>query len=198
MVTAMSEPSAVTKILAYWFGEPGSPDHGKPRAFWFKSSDETDADIRNRFEMDWRVATTGSWGHFAATPRGALALVILFDQFPRNMFRGRKDAFASDRMALTIAKKAIEDGLDAEMTELEKLFLYLPFEHAENLAMQDRSVELFSGFSDPQYLDYAERHRAIIARFGRFPYRNRILGRDNTPEEDAWLNDPDAEHFGQG
>lgn len=193
----MAEPTAVTRILNFWFGEPGSPEHGKPKTFWFTPSDEIDAAIRGQFEMDWRVATTGSWDHFAATPRGALALVILFDQFPRNMYRGTRQAFSSDRNALNIARKAVDAGADAGLSELEKLFLYLPFEHAEDLAMQDRSVELFATFSDPQYLDYAERHRAIIARFGRFPYRNEVMRRDNTPEEQAWLDDPDAETFGQ-
>lgn len=193
----MAEPTAVTRILDFWFGEAGSPESGQPRKFWFEASDEIDAAIRNQFEMDWRVATTGSWDHFAATPRGALALVILFDQFPRNMFRGTKQAFSSDRAALNIARKAVDSGLDADLSEHEKLFLYLPFEHAEDLAMQDRSVELFATLSDPQYLDYAERHRAIVARFGRFPYRNEVLGRETTAEEQAWLDDPNAETFGQ-
>ncbi|MEQ8709861.1 MAG: DUF924 family protein [Rhodospirillales bacterium] len=196
-MTDPGQPGPVTRILDFWFGAPGSAERGRPRMFWFKSGDALDADIRARFGTDWLRAMAGDYDDLTGDARGALAIIILLDQFPRNMFRATAQAFASDSRALQIAIRAVDAGFDRELGELERMFMYLPFEHAEDIAMQDRAVSLMSSLSDPQYLDYAHKHRDIILRFGRYPYRNEVLGRANTAAEDAWMNDPDAESFGQ-
>ena len=196
-MTAPVKSGVVTRILDFWFGAPGSAEYGKPRMMWFKSGDTLDAEIRTRFEADWHRAMAGDYDDLTGDARGALAIIILLDQFPRNMFRATAQAFASDSRALQIAIQSVDAGFDQELAELERMFMYLPFEHAEDIAMQDRAVSLMSGLSDPQYLDYAHKHRDIILRFGRYPYRNDVLGRANTAEEEAWMNDPTAESFGQ-
>ena len=196
-MTGPAEAGPVTRILDFWFGAPGSAERGKPRMLWFKSSDALDAEIKFLFEADWHCAMAGEYDGLTGTPRGALAVIILLDQFPRNMFRATAGAFASDDRALQIAIQAVDAGFDRKLEELERMFMYLPFEHAEDMAMQDRAVSLMSSLSDPQYLEYAHKHRDIILRFGRYPYRNDVVGRPNTAEEETWMSDPDAESFGQ-
>ena len=154
---------------------------------WFAKDDAFDAELRERF-LD---------AHFAAARReheallddadGALALVLLLDQVPRNVFRDSGHAFATDPLARAYATRAIAAGHDRRVDPALRVFLYLPFEHSEAIADQDRCVGLVAAMGDANYLKYAEAHRDAIRRFGRFPHRNRALGRDNTPEEQAWL-----------
>lgn len=175
-------------LLAFWFEESG-----KER--WFSGDAGFDTEIRARFLTLQEEAASGRHDDWAASPLGVVALCILLDQFPRNLFRGTPRAFATDAKALAAAKAAVEQGFDTDpaLTDDRRLFLYLPFEHSENLADQRRSVELQAArIADPEYVDYARRHLAVIERFGRFPHRNAILGRDSTPEEEAHL----AEHGG--
>lgn len=127
--------------------------------------------------------------HWQATPLASLALVIVLDQFPRNMFRGTPQAFASDPLALAAARTSIDRGFDRSFSKVERTFAYLPFQHAEDLASQRRSLALFQAL-DPAQLEYARRHYEIVARFGRFPHRNAVLGRESTSEETEFLKQP--------
>lgn len=174
-----TSPAAGTAaILDYWFGEIG-PDQ------WWVKSEETDAAIVERFCAlweEWRGRTADS---FLGSADEALAGVILFDQFSRNMFRGHADAFSTDPLALAIARGALDRALDSDMTADQRSFLYMPFQHSELLADQDRSVALFTALGNANSLDFAHKHRDIIARYGRFPARNAALGRANRPGEDA-------------
>ncbi|MDQ1901744.1 DUF924 family protein [Paracoccus sp. WLY502] len=169
-------------VLDFWFSEDMEP-------YWFAKSDEIDDRIRDGFADTYRAAHHRDLDPWAATPDGALALVILLDQFPRNMFRGTGRAFESDDIALEHARAAVEAGFDQQVDARRRMFLYLPFEHSEDLPDQTRSVELFEALGDPGYLDYAIQHRDIIERFGRFPHRNALLDRRNTPAEDDFLKD---------
>ncbi len=167
------------EILAYWFDEVG-PDR------WWTRSDETDETIRTRFQdlwSEWRSHTAES---FLGTARDALAGVILFDQFPRNMFRDSAEAFSTDPLALAIAKGAVDKRLDETLSQDERSFLYMPFMHSEDLDDQQRSLLLFTALGIQNSLDFAHKHHDIVARFGRFPHRNAVLGRAMRPgEEDA-------------
>lgn len=187
-----------SQILTFWFGEPSSPDYGRPKGFWFQSTPQLDQDIRNLFEDYYKKATKGGLDDLQQTPEGSLALVILLDQFPRNMYRGTAQAFGSDGQALEIAKSAVAKGFDKQLLPMQKLFLYLPFEHSECLEDQERSVELYKALGDQGALDYAVQHYDIIAQFGRFPYRNVVLNRESTPKEIIFLENPSAPNFGQG
>lgn len=178
------------QILDFWFGAPDSGGYGKPRETWFKADDAFDADIKQRFEGPLEAAAAGTHDGFAVTPEGALALTILLDQFPRNIYRGTARAFAFDPKALALARQALAAGYDQAVAPFQRTFLYLPFEHSESLADQERSVALFEALGDENSLDYAVRHRDIIVRFGRFPHRNAILGRESTAEELIFLEQP--------
>ena len=179
-------------VLEFWF--EGQPD--RYRQAWFKKDDGFDAAIRARFALAVEAAQDGALDAWTATAEGTLALVIVLDQFARNVHRGSHRAFAGDAHARRIARAAIEAGMDRELTKIQRCFLYLPFEHAEGMADQDLSVHLFASIADdpqmPTVLDYAERHREVIRRFGRFPHRNAALGRASTPEEEAYLAEPGA------
>jgi uncharacterized protein (DUF924 family) len=157
-------------------------------------SDDFDHEVRERFLGLWERAARGDLDAWTRTPLAALALVVALDQFPRNMFRGTARAFASDGRALQAARTMVERKFDALLRPVERVFVYLPFEHAEDLASQQRAVELFStvegGVLDGSYAEYARRHYEVIARFGRFPHRNAILGRASTHEEIAFLAQP--------
>ena len=179
------DSSRIDEVLAFWFEEL-TPDD------WFGGGDEVDDRIRGRFlalHEALRDEVPESW---RATARGVLAAVIALDQFPRNMYRGDRQAFAADPAALALAMEAIERGLDQAMSTDERKFLYLPFEHSEDPAVQARSVELFASLDDEDTLGYAVRHKEIIDRFGRFPHRNEVLGRASTPEEIEFLTEPDS------
>lgn len=175
------------QILDFWFGAPDSDAYGKPREAWFKADEAFDAGIRQRFEAALGEAAAGAHNALSDTPEGALALTILLDQFPRNIYRGTPRAFAFDPQALAVARTALAAGHDQAVAPFQRAFLYLPFEHSESLADQERSVALFEALGDENGLDYAVRHRDIIARFGRFPHRNAILGRESTPAELSFL-----------
>jgi uncharacterized protein (DUF924 family) len=183
-------PSA-NDVIDFWFPEPVRPSPERPDGgwleAWFRPSAAFDEEIRARFHGTWEAAAAGLLDGWQATAEGALALVVALDQFPRNMFRGDPRAFASDAQALAAAGRALERGLDARVPRLWRTFFYLPFEHAEDPAAQARSVALFRALGEPETLRYAELHKEIVDRFGRFPHRNAILGRESTPEEEAWL-----------
>ncbi len=179
------DSSRIDEVLAFWFEEL-TPDD------WFGGGDEVDDRIRGRFlalHEALRDEVPESW---RATARGVLAAVIALDQFPRNMYRSSHEAFAADPAALALATEAVERGLDRAMSIDERKFLYLPFEHSEDPAVQARSVELFASLDDEDTLGYAVRHKEIIDRFGRFPHRNEVLGRKSTPEEVEFLKEPDS------
>ncbi|HMN75424.1 MAG TPA: DUF924 family protein [Burkholderiaceae bacterium] len=182
-------------VLDFWFGAPGSATDGKPRAEWFRKSDAFDRAIERGFAPLIEAALAGGLREWDAQPASALARIVLLDQFTRNVFRGTPRAFAGDALALAAARALVADGRDLALPPQQRAFAYLPFEHAEDLAMQDESMRLYTrldgeaqGFAGT--LDYARRHRAIIERFGRFPHRNAILGRASSAEEIAFLEQP--------
>jgi uncharacterized protein (DUF924 family) len=188
---------AAEDVLDFWFvpDEPASGASAFPtRDHWFRKDPAFDADVRERFGALIARALAGGLGEWCDTPRGALARVLLLDQFTRNAFRDTPDAFAGDARALATARDALARGYDAALTPVERWFLYMPFEHSEALEDQERAVALFhalardTGLSDP--VDWAERHAEVVRRFGRFPHRNAILGRESTAEELAFLRQP--------
>jgi uncharacterized protein (DUF924 family) len=176
----MTDDKAV-EVLRFWFDE-----HAKN---WFVKDAAFDAEIRSRFLELHQAAAAGQVMPWADEARSCLALVIALDQFPRNMFRGEARAFASDSLARAAARVILERGWDKRMTQSEQLFAYLPFEHSESLEDQALSCELMKDFGEEQ-LRYALRHREIIQRFGRFPHRNGVLGRESTAAEIEFLQQP--------
>ncbi|YAF97277.1 MAG: DUF924 family protein [Nodularia sp. CChRGM 3473] len=183
--------SQAKTILEFWFGDPEEPDYGKPRAFWFTEKSEFDRELRNQFLPDYQKAAAGYLDDWIDAAETCLALILLLDQFPRNMFRGTPEAFATDWEALSAAQHAVVQGYDRQFLPVQRWFIYLPFEHSENPAHQHQCVKLFQQLShDPdsaKAIEYSLRHQEIIARFGRFPHRNSILGRTSTPEEKEFL-----------
>jgi uncharacterized protein (DUF924 family) len=182
-------------ILNFWFGDEfvdGFPLHSR-EALWFQSNRAIDQEIKAGFATDVERAAKGQLDHWQATPQGRLALIVLLDQFPRNIYRGTPHAFAYDSLASGFCKEGIELGHDAQLRPVERIFYYLPLEHSESLAMQELSVSLMQVMLDNAipsqhtkiqgFLNYALSHHDIIARFGRFPHRNSILGRDSTVAE---------------
>jgi len=164
-------------VLKFWFGlDPKQ---------WWKTDPALDHQIKQRFLKLWAEKRQLPPDSFLTDPLTALAGVILFDQFPRNMFRDNAEQFATDHLALAIAKSAVDLGFDDELEPKERGFLYMPFQHSENLAEQDRSVLLFTALGDGHQLGYAKKHHDVIARFGRFPHRNKMLGRAPRPDEIA-------------
>jgi uncharacterized protein (DUF924 family) len=176
-------------VLDFWFGAPGSRERGRPRKAWFRKSEPFDAEIRRRFLATWERAGRGELAPWQATPLASLALIVVLDQLPRNMFRGTARAFASDSPALAAARETIAREFDRLLSPVERPFVYLPFVHAEDLAAQRRSLALFHEL-DPEDMRNAKRHYEIIARFGRFPHRNAALGRESTAEEIEFLKQP--------
>lgn len=164
-------------VLDFWFGQP------KER--WFKKDEAFDAEIVERFAALWEQERGKAADPFFGSADEALGAIILFDQFPRNMFRGEAKSFATDPLALEIAKAAVDRGLDEQVSREQRIFFYIPFEHSEDLADQDRAVALIEPLGDAEYTRYAHAHRDVIARFGRFPHRNAMLGREPTAEERA-------------
>ncbi len=175
----------IEAILEFWFT-------AEAEALWFKTDAGFDQAIRERFRADQEAAAAGNLAAWDSGTQGALATVILLDQFPRNMFRDLSRAFATDDAALAAASRAIDRGFDRALPPTRRQFLFLPFQHGESLIGQRRSVDLFRRLGDPEKLDYAERHLRVIERFGRFPHRNQILGRAGTAEEEAFLAGPNA------
>lgn len=186
--------STAEEILEFWFGKPIDADYGKSRKVWFIKNLEFDQEVRSRFLNDYRQAAIGQLDDWKVSAQGCLALIILLDQFPRNMFRGQPQAFTTDPQALAYAKYAVAQGFDQELLPIQRQFIYLPFEHSENLTDQHHCIELFSTLKDYSEcisgIDYAHRHFKVIETFGRFPHRNEILGRETTPEEAEFLQQP--------
>ncbi|AXK39721.1 DUF924 family protein [Crenobacter cavernae] len=185
----------VNSVLECWFGGSDEASLSAPRDAWFRKDDAFDAELRERFLGLWQSMTDGERLAEADSPRAALAQLIVLDQFPRNLFRGDARAFASDAAARQLAKHAVAEGWDEQLPPVARWFVYLPFEHSEDLADQHKASRLFEALPDgsPGYagvIDYAHRHRDIVARFGRFPHRNAVLGRPDTPEEAAFLEQP--------
>lgn len=197
-------------VREFWFGKlPLSPQAlGERMGFWFGEDELTarrDEQIRSRFGELFERAAAGELESWADGPRRRLSLIILLDQFPRNLFRGGARAFAFDEKALALTLSGMQSGADAALDAVERIFFYTPLQHAESLEVQEESVaayrrllaeapeELRGSFAG--VLDYAENHRSIIERFGRFPHRNGVLGRASTPAEEAWLHE--SQRFGQ-
>ena len=181
-------------VLDFWFLPPEDPRHGQGRAEWWTKDPAFDAEVASRFGSVIEAAVAGGLRQWDEDLRGRLARIIVLDQFTRNAFRDTPRAFAGDPLAQEATLAAIESGQDRLLNPVERWFVYMPLQHAENLDLQERAVGLFSALAkDPGYesaVDYAIRHRDIIARFGRFPHRNRILGRTSTPEEIEFLEEP--------
>lgn len=176
----MAQPEA-TALIEFW--REAGPER------WFKKDAVFDATFRDRFLALHLRAAAGELDHWAGTAEGALALLILLDQFPRNMFRGSPRAFATDALAVEIAERAIARGFDEAYQPPEKRFFYMPFMHSEGLADQERCIELCAAADDAEGVKYAEIHRDIIRNFGRFPHRNPVLGRETTAQERAFLDE---------
>lgn len=183
-------PSHAREVLEFWFG----PRPHVALDVWFRKDPAFDEDIRKRFGDDVAAAVEGAFGDWCATPHGALARVILLDQFTRNLYRDSARAFSGDDGALATAREAVDQRFDRDLDGFERWFLYMPFEHSEDPQMQERSLALFGALTrdtdDPGGLEWAEKHAAIIRRFGRYPHRNAMLGRDSTPDEIAFLTQP--------
>ena len=200
------EPS---DVLEFWFGPEGVvDDHTARSQLWFTPSTEFDDQIRTQFGKAIQSAMTGELSHWCASPEGTLGLVLLLDQFTRNVFRGSAKAFQADSLTVTLVREAIDRKHDRVLDPVRRSFLYLPLEHSEDLEDQKQCVELFTQLEQEcagtdlekaaqVWLSYAVDHFVIIERFGRFPHRNALLGRSSTPEEVSYLND-DAPTFGQG
>lgn len=193
------------EILSHWFGSDLGNGWTVPAdrtKYWFGKDEATDAELRRRFISDMERAAAGLLRDWARTPRGRLALVILLDQFPRNIHRGTPAAFAHDGLALELVREGLERGDDEQLRPVERTFFYLPLEHAEDREAQAESVRRYAALLDAapehakaafrEFYDYALAHQRIIDRFGRFPHRNAILGRETTPEEAAFLTEPNS------
>lgn len=197
--------TAVQQILDYWFGN-SSDDLSVVNGFaklWFGKDTQVDSEIRERFgELVASAATQGLLSGDEPVAERTLATIILLDQFTRNIYRGDARAFASDSIALDLALEALDAGIDQCLRPIQRVFIYLPLEHSENLAQQLRSIELFQRLAESvpekcqpafsSFLDYAVRHWEIVARFGRFPHRNQVLGRESTEEEAEFLKQPNS------
>jgi uncharacterized protein (DUF924 family) len=188
--------STPREILDFWFGREGDEGYGEFREAWFTKDPEFDREVWDRFEGAYEEAAAGRLDHWKDEAQSCLALIILLDQFTRNMFRGDPKTYATDDKVREAARHAVEHAYDRELSPYGRLFVYLPFEHSEDLEDQRFSVELFRGLAaemgSEDLLGYAVRHLEIIERFGRFPHRNEILGRATTPEEAEFLRGPDS------
>lgn len=188
-------PTTAQDVLDFWFAEANA-------AHWFAADDGFDARIRERFGAVAQAAAEGRLDDWARTAPGWLALLIVLDQFPRNLYRNDPRAWAADVGAQRVALSGLARGDDRQLPAVQRVFAYLPLEHAEDIALQRRSVALFEALAaaaEPgqralfeDYLDYARRHQQVIVRFGRFPHRNAVLGRPSTPEELHYLAQPGA------
>lgn len=196
------ESGAIQEVLNYWFGElRGREDYPEAKAqIWFRKSEQTDNEIRARFGTLVVSASKGELVHWTATPEGRLALIIVTDQFTRNIYRNDPRAFSCDGMAQKLASDGLKRGDDVKLPFVQRVFFYLPFEHAEDLTQQRLAVQKYQELATlipnalkatyESYLDYAMKHQAMIERFGRFPHRNQVLGRKSTAEEEAFLRLP--------
>lgn len=189
-------------IIDFWFGPLAGPESfPEDRAkLWFGKDAAFDNLIKSQFEYLLEAGRAGQLNHWKATPRGTLSLIILYDQFPRNIYRGSRAAFADDERALQYCLNGLAQDFDLELRPVERVFFYLPLEHAEDRLMQEASVARFQRLCDEapkvlwekmdSFLDFAKRHKAVIDRFGRFPHRNAAMGRASTPDELEYLKTP--------
>ncbi|MEO3428445.1 DUF924 family protein [Pelagibius sp. CAU 1746] len=178
--------SALEEVLEFWFAE-------SRKAQWFAVSEAFDGECRRVLGPHLQAALAGRYEDWRRTPRGCLALVLLLDQAPRNLYRGTPKAFACDAAARAVTRHALKMDFDRSLSDVERVFLYLPLEHSEDLKDQQDCVRLIARLEDGgEFLSYAERHREIIARFGRFPHRNGILGRESTQAEMEFLKEPNS------
>ncbi|MFY0563545.1 DUF924 family protein [Archangium lansingense] len=188
--------ASVDDILTFWFGHPREPGYTEPRGRWFERDAAFDAECSRRFLATHEKAAAGELQAWRDEPRSALALLLLLDQFPRNLFRESPQAYATDALAREVARHALARGLDVSLPPVWRWFFYLPFEHSEDIHDQRLAVSLFEALAPQRpasgagVVEYARRHYDIIARFGRFPHRNATLGRESTPEEVAFLQEP--------
>lgn len=171
------------EVIRFWFSEID------PKQWWQKDK-AFDAAIRHRFGSLHKQATVGELADWRETASGSLAEVIILDQFSRNIYRDRPEVFASDPQALTLAQFAIAKGWDAELSSDQRAFLYMPFMHSESALIHQQAVRLFESLEDTTYLNFELKHKAIIDRFGRYPHRNKILGRESSTEEAEFLTQP--------
>lgn len=190
--TTPTEPQAV---LDFWFAAEGDPEHGAVRDLWFRKSEATDRQIAECFGPLIEQALRGELETWAAEPHSALAHIVLLDQFTRNTFRDTPRAFAGDKRALAAAMAMVGSRQDEALLPVQRVFVYLPFEHAEGIVMQEEALRLFTRLvaEAPELqnmLDYAQRHHDVVQRFGRFPHRNEILGRQSTTDEIEFLKQP--------
>jgi len=189
-------PTEADEVLAFWFGREDEPGYGEFREAWFRKDPEFDQQVQERFGPLYERAAAGELDGWREEARSCLALVICLDQFPRNMFRGDGRTHATDDKALETARYALERALDRELPPFQRVFVYMPFMHSESVEDQRRSVELFGRLAErpgaPDLTSYAVGHMKIVERFGRFPHRNVILGRETTPEEAEFLQGPDS------
>lgn len=192
--TAALDPHA-REILDFWFGEPGSAEFGQARKVWFNGGAAFDDVLRTRYGALLDAACDGGCDHWGGSPLGALALIVVLDQFSRNIHRGTPRAFAADPKALALARRVVAAGWDAQLPSgHHRAFAYLPFEHDESVESQREAVRLCAGIRDEagceSYHRFALLHAAVVERFGRFPHRNAILGRESSDEETAFLREP--------
>lgn len=179
------------EVLEFWFGARDGDEWGTLRKLWFAGGPAVDDEIRSRFAALHAIALAGELDQWHASAEGCLALLLVLDQFSRNLHRGTAAAFSADAKALALARQGLERRFDAQVLAVQRWFYYLPFEHSENLDDQRRAVALFSALpeepSRAMGVDYARKHLEVIEQFGRFPHRNAMLGRESTPEEARWL-----------
>ena len=168
-------------IISFWFTGKGNKE------WFFLKSKKLDAEIRRKFLKTYHAVVRGEHADWRNTPRGRLAEVIVLDQFSRNMFRGTSDMYRYDPLALALAQEAVRLGADKKLTKQERMFLYLPFEHSESRKIQKESVRLFKTIWGKEWMKYAYDHKKIVDRFGRFPHRNKILGRKSTVAEKKFM-----------
>ncbi len=192
---SLTDTTNAQAVLDFWFAAKGDAEHGAVRELWFRKSVDTDRQINERFGPLIEQALRGELEAWAAEPQTALAQIVLLDQFTRNSFRDTPRAFAGDKRALAAAMAMVGARQDENLLPVQRLFVYLPFEHAEGLVMQEEALRLFTrlvaGAPELHNLfDYAQRHHDVVQRFGRFPHRNAILGRQSTAEEIAFLKQP--------
>lgn len=191
----MTNSPSIRDVLDFWFLPLGDPGHGKPREIWWSSPAEFDAETAARFGAAFDRAVEGAFDSWRQSPDGALALILLCDQFPRNMHRKSARAFAGDAKALETARLALARFYPAAFNTTMRIFFYMPFQHSEALSDQELGCALFAAFEDEEMTKHAVEHRDVIVKFGRFPHRNDALGRVCTPDELDYLKD--GKRFGQ-
>lgn len=191
------EPNIQT-VLDFWFGPEDSPEYGQSRMVWWVQDDAFDVAVEAVLGDLSEAAKTGAFDNWTETPMGVLALIILLDQVPRNLCRGSAGAFAHDAVAFGHAESAVESGMYKQLSGVFRQFLLLPYQHAEDIGAQEKGVMLFDELGLAEAASSARQHRDIVLKFGRFPHRNNVLGRASTPEELAFLDDPDRPQFSGG